>query len=104
MKPVIEMLQTWSDKIKASDAEIDRLLDPLGLVPESPMYALVWGLQAVYTDAVAVAVGDEGEWLLWYRHENEMGQKGYGCCPGTGHASRKINNVADLAQLIAESK
>ena len=85
------------------DKEADRLLDPLMLSPESPLHAEIWKLQAAYTKAIAELVGDKWDWLEWYRHENDMGRKGHECCPGAGHASRKINNVADLAQLIAES-
>ena len=99
----IATLQEWQDVMQHSTSEMDRLLNPLMLSPESPLYAVIWNLQAAYTKAVAELVGDKWDWLDWYARENDMGQNGHECCPGAGHASRKINNVADLAQLIAES-
>lgn len=101
---MIMKLTEWRDAMVDSDTTCDELLRPLRLEPESPIYQTIWSLQGHYTRAVSALVGDHGEWLLWFSAENAMGAREYECCPGTGYPSRKIKTIADLAQLIQESK
>lgn len=101
---IIKRLTEWRDAIVDSDTTCDDLLRPLRLQPESPIYQTIWALQGSYTRAVAALVGDHGEWLNWFSAENAMGAKEFECCPGAGYPMRKIKTIADLAQLIQESK
>lgn len=101
---MIAELTTWRDRIVESDEAIENLLEPLMLSPESPLYQTFWSLQGAYTTSVAKIVGDSDEWLPWFWSENEMGKRGHEACPGTGYPMRKIKTIADLAQLIEESK
>ena len=101
---MIAILTEWKNKIAESNQVIEDCLQPLMMSPESPLYQAMWSLQGAYTKATAVIVGDHWEWLDWFASENDMGAKGFGCCPGHGFQSRKIKTIADLAQLIQESK
>jgi hypothetical protein len=71
----LALLQAWQAAIELSDTQINPIIGLLKLAPESPILSTVWGLQEAMTRIAAQAVGDAGEWLSWYAHENAMGAK-----------------------------
>lgn len=100
----IALLTKWSETITKADATTERMLEPLMISPESPLYQMIWMLQSEYTAAVSALVGDESEWLDWFAAENGMGKCGYEADPGNGFKERKIESIEDLVQLIEESE
>ena len=101
---LITALTAWKEQIDQSNEMIDKLIEPLMLSPESPLYSTIWALQGALTKAVAKIVGDNHEWLDWFNAETQMGKRAGEACPGTGKPTRKIKDLADLAWLIEESQ
>lgn len=98
---MLPILQSWQDTIKTAEADIARVLGPLGLTPESELYNIPWKLMDAYTNAVSAQVGDHAEWLVWYWFDNEMGARKMEA--GYNSKLRKIKTLRDLAWLIGES-
>ena len=101
---MLPILKAWAAKITEAESTIERVIRPLKLTPESPLYSTLWGLMDAYTDATAARVGDTDEWLAWYHADNAMGASGHPCKPGHTHVSRKVRTLKGLARLIEESR
>lgn len=101
---ILTTLTAWQRQIDQSNEMIEKLIEPLMLSPESPLYSTIWALQGALTMAVEKNVGDAFGWLDWFNAENQMGKRAMEACPGTGKPTRKIKTLADLAWLIEESK
>jgi len=97
-----EHLKIWQSHIELTDERMSDMFDILKLSPESPVYSMTWELMDAYTVAISVIVGDDCNWLDWYRAEKDMGMSKYEASPPGGKL-RKIKNVRDLAKLIFES-
>lgn len=91
-------LNRWQQAMEQADAALNPVISLLKLEPESPVCEAVWGLQRALIDTTAGLVGDQGDWLDWYAHENEMGRKGYEA--GWPGAEREIKTLDDLLWLI----
>ena len=70
---ILPILTEWLSIMQQSDHELEAVLGPLRLIPESPLYKIPWNLMDSYTKAVAAQVGDQEEWLAWFYAENNMG-------------------------------
>jgi hypothetical protein len=90
----LELLREWSVKTETADTLIEPVTECLGLSVESPIHQAVWTLQDAYTKAVSKLVGDDGEWLDWFAHENDFGRKKMEAGP-TGNM-RPIKDLEDL--------
>lgn len=90
-------LESWAGAINRSNSCIDSLYAVTGMC-DGPFIESIWKLQDLATDMTAQVVGDESEWLDWYRNENGMGAKGMEAGP-TGRL-RKIVSLADLLWVI----
>jgi len=55
-------------------------------------------VESAYTRAVGMLVGDKGEWLEWYRYENEFGKNGMEA--GYGKKLKPITNLKELLAII----
>lgn len=99
MSKELNLLQEWVDCVRRADDLRDTVAATFGTNPESKFDdAIEQNLQA-YTRMVAKQVGDEGEWLDWYRFENDFGEKGLEAGPNNA-PHRKICNIEDLLWLI----
>jgi len=94
-------LQRWADAMQAADKMDDDLLEPLGLMPESPLRAGIWSLQDALTATTADLVGDEWQWLSWYYADNGMGRMGLEV--EAGGKTFKVKTLDHLAEAIAET-
>lgn len=100
---ILPKLEAWAMRLKESDAQVDALHAIVGTCGSSPLIDAIWRLQDGYTNAVASLVGDQFEWLHYYRNECAMGAK-----PRTiaslGGREMKLRTIKQLAKLIAETQ
>lgn len=97
----LNLLIEWRARMEAADNLIDPITEVLGLSVESPIHQAVWSLQDAYTKAVGKLVGDGGDWLDWYAHENDFGRKHMEA--GPKDATRHISTLADLVWVMEVS-
>ena len=71
----LQLLQDWQAAILLSDAQIDPIIEVLGLTPDSDICNAVWGLQDKLTNAYSVLVGDTTDLLAWHACENNWGAR-----------------------------
>lgn len=98
----LALLGDWQAHHAAVEKLMDGITSSIGLDIDGPMFDTVWKLFAAYTGAMAVDVGDHGEWLEWYRAENEMGAKALAA--GYDGVRNPVKTLDDLFDLIAESR
>lgn len=72
----LALLTDWQKHHAAVQKLMDGIEESIGLDPNAPLFDTVWRLFDAYTAAIAVEVGDFGEWMKWYQAENEMGARG----------------------------
>jgi hypothetical protein len=92
------LLIQWQTRMECADMLIQPVTELLGLAVESPIHQAVWALQEGYTKAVGRLVGDEGNWLEWFAHENDFGRKNMEAGP-TGNM-RPIKDLDDLLWVM----
>jgi hypothetical protein len=95
----MKLLQEWQTTIKNSDkvlANIDKAIGPT----DGPLKESIWRMQATYTRAISLIVGDESEWLEWFACENDMGKKALAASTGTGKPLKPIKTLAQLLAVI----
>ena len=99
----LKLLQEWQTTIKNSDktlAALDKAIGPT----DGPLKESIWRMQATYTRAISLIVGDEFEWLEWFACENAMGSKGMKASAGTGHPMKPIKTLTQLLAVIEGAK
>ena len=101
-KKTLSMLAEWQAQHAAVNSLMYGLGDAIGLTPEGPLFATVWGLFDAHTRAISELVGDNGDWLEWYCCENDMGAKGM--TAGYDGKTKKIKTLAHLWALIEKSR
>jgi len=69
----IKWLKVWAEKIQTADAALDSIQKLFDSDYESPALKPICELMSAFTDAVSEIVGDECEWLDYYRHECQLG-------------------------------
>ena len=99
---ILPILTEWRDTIQHAERELDAVLAPLILIPESPLFEIQQRLMDAFTASVAAQVGDQDEWMSWYRFDNDWGKKAFECAP-PGGKPRKVRTLRNLARLIVES-
>ena len=92
----LALLQTWQSAIELSDAQIDPIIEVLGLTPDSDVCNAVWGLQETLTRMTAVAIGDATELLSWHACENNWGKRALEI------EGRPVRTLEDLLAVIGE--
>jgi hypothetical protein len=98
----LKLLKAWQKEHSAIEKLMTDLETGFGNIhPENKVFETVWKVFDSYTQALAVAVGDKGDWLTWYSAENEMGARGHKA--GYDGKSKPIKNLNDLWRLIQES-
>ena len=99
----LQMLQEWQTTIKDSDralAALDKAIGPT----DGPLKESIWQMQATYTRAISLVIGDEFEWLEWFAIDNDMGKKGLTASAGTGKPLKPIKTLAQLLAVIEGAK
>lgn len=102
----LEILKKWQATVTKVDETCDALQNVLKLDIESPLMTLNYDLEYAYTTAVAQLVGDEGDWLNWYRWDNDMGRKGHSCWYPTseGKIEVAVHTIEDLLRVMEANK
>lgn len=101
---ILPLLSVWQARIKELDKQMGAFFDLIGGAYDSKLGEAVEFVADGYTAAVAECVGDDAGWLAWYRHENELGARGFEATPINGGRSYKVRNVRVLARIIVESE
>jgi hypothetical protein len=96
------LLGEWQAHAAAVEKMMTGIKTSIGLEIGGPLFDTVWGIFNAYTSALAVEVGDLGQWLEWYSAENEMGARGMEA--GYDGQTTPIKTLDDLYELIAESR
>ena len=91
---VTEQIREWMERVQGADAKLYALSDMVGeLDYDAP---LIDG----YGSAVSRLVGDEGEWLEYFRIDCAFVANPLGVIPESGAAEIKITGPEALAQVI----
>jgi hypothetical protein len=96
------LLGEWQAHAAAIEKMMTGIKTSIGLDIDGPLFDTVWKLFDAYTSALAVEVGDFGQWLEWYSAENEMGARGMEA--GYDGQTSPIKTLADLYELIDHSR
>lgn len=94
----LETLVAWEFSIWKLEQEEKKLAEALQPSFESPFYRAIFAMEESYTNAVSLMIGDEGDWLNWYRFDNKMGKGGMKA--GFGNRLKLINSLDALLKLI----
>lgn len=97
---ILPLLQAWAEHHAALSAQMDALAKPLGTI-DGPLFDAVWRMWDAYTDQLAHRIGDTGDWLQWYCHDNAMGAKGLEVSSYT--RTIKVRTLRQLARVILDS-
>lgn len=97
---ILKHLEEWALHIKATSAQIEALHAAVGTC-DGPLIEAIWRLQDAYTDAVSALVGDQCEWLNYFRNECAMGAKPQYVCIKVGAKSFAVKSLKKLSEIIA---
>lgn len=98
----LKLLQEWQTTIRDSDKALAALDKAIG-VNDGPLKTSIWTMQATYTRAISLIIGDEFEWLEWFAIDNEMGKRGL-AAGATGKPAKPIKTLAQLLAAIEGEK
>lgn len=97
-----EQLHQWAAIGAALKTQYDAHYTLTHASADSPLWAPIFALWEAFTAAIARSLGDEGEWLIWFDMENDMGARGFQV---TLHGeTRAIKSVADLEWVLARDR
>jgi hypothetical protein len=69
------LLSDWKNAGVRLEATLDDFNRMVSGSPESPLHDAIWTVFDRYTEALSLIVGDNEEWLGWFRHECDFGRK-----------------------------
>ena len=98
----LALLENWQKHCAAIEKMMAGINDCMGLDINGPMFEMVWGVFGAYEAALGAFIGDHGNWLEWFRAENEMGARGMAA--GYDGSLKPVKTLGDLYGLIAESR
>lgn len=95
-----ERLEEWAKNVQEHDQVLEKYQELLGFT-KSLLINHLFSTFSLYEKAVEeLIVGTSvGEWLAWYRYDNDMGKKGYEATLKNGE-TRKIKNLDDLLWVL----
>lgn len=96
----LALLIDWKVRYEQMEKLLAGLLPVFGCHPESQLHETLWFLFDGHTTTLARLLGDEGGWLEWFCHENDMGAKGHEA--GYDGDMRPIKTLEDLYMLITD--
>ena len=93
----VEKVRAVVKAAKEIDDQLDALRDVIGVVPESPFIAAVFGLY----DVAVKSLGEHAELVWWYLHDNDHGRGELEATPDADkYPMRPIKTVEDLLWLL----
>lgn len=66
-------IERWAASGRAVAEQMEAFAGLVGCDCDSPMIAAIWHARDAHTNAVALLVEDEGDWLAWFAHECDFG-------------------------------
>ena len=98
---VTEQIREWMERVQAANAQLILLGDMTGdLNYDAPFPAAVEALISGYTAALSQIIGDEGEWLEYFRFNCAFGDRHMVVFPGGEGSGIKITGPEAIAQAI----
>ena len=98
---VTTAIREWMAAVQAADAQLDALAAMSGdLNYDAPLSAAIEGLISGYTKALSRVIGDEGEWLGYFRGECNFGANPLAVIPADGCEEIKIDGPEAIAEVI----
>lgn len=99
-KEILKTITEWERVQKELDDQIDKLYELIGYQPESKLLTAIYTVSEAHTNAVELIIGDEMQWLDWWKYENKYGESGLSA--GKTAKIRPVKTLSQLAGLIAE--
>lgn len=93
----LEILQEWASKISELDREIEKIQNLFNCCDCELINAMFYVAEA-YTRAIAEKIGDTDGMMMWYWHENKMGESKMEA--GVNGDLRMIVDLNDLLWVI----
>lgn len=84
----------------AADQQYAALNKVLGIIPESPVFRVMFDALNHELELVAAAVGDKADWVYWYVWENDRGRNGMTVALPHKKGVRTIRTADQLLNLI----
>lgn len=73
IQDMLPKLEAWNALYLQLNAQAEALHNLTLAAPESPLVTALWSIWEAYTITLAENLSDQGEWLLWYWLECDMG-------------------------------
>lgn len=102
-----ERIAAWQARMQELEKQYGTILDTVGGGYDSPLGDAIAKVMDAYTDAVALSVGDDDEWLHYYRYDCEWGNSPQTVTigdPENPRRSYKLDSQRILALIISETK
>ena len=99
---VTHEIREWMKRVQAAYAKLHALSDMVGKLDydDAPLPRAIEALIEGYGSAVSRLVGDEGEWLEYFRIDCAFGANPLGVIPEKGAAEIKIDGPEAIARVI----
>lgn len=98
----LRALERWESAINNSEKYVATLHRSISLQPEGGLVTAFVSLEKALTAATAELLKDRGEWLDWYRFDNDMGALELDA--GPPGKMREIRCLEDLLWVIEVKK
>ena len=98
-KEIEKRLMAWAARCEAVDKVYEDMRSLVGINIEGPLATQLFGALEDYTAALGEIVGDDAEWMAWFRNECDMGRAPMGV-KFPGGKEFKVRTVRDLARTI----
>lgn len=92
----LKMLEEWKKAITGCDTVMEKLSELIGA--DGELGRSMYAMQATYTRAISLIVGDTEMWLEWFACENDMGANKLAA--GQAKPCRPITDLIELLDLI----
>lgn len=99
-KKILKHLIEWESVQKALDVQLNQLYTLTLCQPDGPLLDAIYAVTGAYTEAVSLIVGDNNEWLNWWRYETEFGARPMEAA-NLNEALREITTLNELVGLIS---
>ena len=96
IRDIVLRLGHWKARIEKMETQIDAFAELTGARGDCPFLSNIYDLVDAYTASVSELVGDQWDWLIWYKNECELGK-----VPRAADIGGKVIGVRTLRQLAA---
>lgn len=98
---VTAAIREWMERVQEADGQVNAIGELFGdLDYDAPLPAAIEGLISGYTKALSRVIGDEGEWLGYFRCECNFGANPLAVIPDDGCEEITIDGPEAIAEVI----